>query len=47
MAVHTSGMVKLPTTLPSGDYALELTVYDELGKNPESGAQWVDFTLLK
>jgi hypothetical protein len=46
-AVNASGVAKLPATLPPGDYALELSVYDELGKKPESGAQWVDFTLLK
>lgn len=46
-AVHASGVVKLPATLPPGDYALELSVYDELRKKTESGAQWVDFTLLK
>jgi VWFA-related protein len=46
-AVHASGVIKLPATMPPGDYALELTVYDEWGKKTESRAQWVDFTLLK
>jgi hypothetical protein len=36
-----------PPTLPPGDYALELSVYDELEKRPQSATQWVDFTLVK
>jgi hypothetical protein len=44
-AVPATGTVKLPATLPPGDYALELSVYDELEKNPQSAGQWVDFTL--
>jgi VWFA-related protein len=43
--VPATGTVKLPATLPPGDYALELSVYDELEKNPQSASQWVDFTL--
>jgi hypothetical protein len=37
----------LPAALPSGDYAVELSVYDELGRKPQSASQWVDFTLVK
>jgi hypothetical protein len=46
-AIPAAGVVKLPATLPPGGYALELSVYDELEKKPESATQWVDFTLLK
>ncbi len=45
-AVPASGVVKLPATLPPGDYALELSIYDQVEK-PRSATQWVDFTLLK
>jgi hypothetical protein len=46
--VHAAGEIKLPATLPPGDYALELSVYDRLEKKPSQGvAQWVDFTLVK
>jgi VWFA-related protein len=46
-AIPGAGVVKLPPTLPPGDYALELSVYDELEKRPQSATQWVDFTLVK
>jgi hypothetical protein len=45
-AVPASGVVRLPATLPPGDYALELSIYDEL-ERPRSATQWVDFILLK
>jgi hypothetical protein len=47
-AVHAAGEIKLPATLPPGDYALALNVNDRLEKKPSQGAdQWVDFTLVK
>jgi VWFA-related protein len=46
--VHAAGEIKLPATLPPGDYALELSVYDRLEtKQSQGAAQWVDFTLVK
>jgi VWFA-related protein len=46
MPVHAAGTIKLPGTLPPGDYAVELTAYDRGGKaQPQQAAQWVDFTL--
>ncbi|HXB70771.1 MAG TPA: VWA domain-containing protein [Candidatus Acidoferrales bacterium] len=46
--VHATGEIKLPATLPTGDYALELTAYDRLEKKQlQAAAQWVDFTLVK
>jgi VWFA-related protein len=47
-AVHAAGEIKLPATLPPGDYALELVVNDRLEEKQSQGvAQWVDFTLGK
>jgi hypothetical protein len=47
-AVHAAGEIKLPATLPPGDYALELSVDDRLEtKQPAGAARWVDFTLFK
>ena len=47
-AIHATGQIKLPATLPTGDYALELSVYDRLEKTAQQrAAQWVDFTLAK
>jgi 5-hydroxyisourate hydrolase-like protein (transthyretin family) len=47
-AVHAAGEIKLPATLPPGDYALELNVYDRLEKSkPQPAEQFVDFTLAK
>jgi hypothetical protein len=47
-AVHATGEIKLPATLPPGDYALELSVHDRLAtKQLEGAVQWVDFTLVK
>ena len=44
---HAAGEIKLPATLPPGDYALELIVHDRLEKKESQGvAQWVDFTLV-
>jgi VWFA-related protein len=46
--VHAAGEIKLPATLPPGDYALELSVHDRLEKKQLQGAaQWVDFTLVR
>jgi VWFA-related protein len=46
-AVHAAGEIKLPATLPPGNYALELSVSDRLEKKQSQGAaQWVDFTLV-
>jgi VWFA-related protein len=47
-AVHVTGEITLPATLPPSNYALELSVHDRLEKKPLQGAaQWVDFTLVK
>jgi VWFA-related protein len=47
-AIRAAGEIKLPATLPRGDYALELNVHDRLQKKQSQGvAQWVDFTLMK
>jgi hypothetical protein len=45
-AVHAAGEIKLPATLPPGDYALELVVNDRLEKSkPQHAEQFVDFSL--
>jgi 5-hydroxyisourate hydrolase-like protein (transthyretin family) len=44
--IHAAGEIKLPATLPPGEYALELNVYDRLQKT-QGVAQWLDFTLVK
>ena len=41
--LHLNGRVRLPDSLPAGDYALELLVHDA-GK---SATQWTDFTIVK
>jgi VWFA-related protein len=47
-AVHAAGEIKLPATLPPGDYALELIAYDRLEKSkPQHAEQFVDFSLAK
>jgi VWFA-related protein len=47
-AVHVTGAINLPATLPPSDYALELSVHDRLEKKPlHAATQWVDFTLVK
>jgi hypothetical protein len=47
-AVHAIGEIKLPATLPPGDYALELSAYDRLEKRPpQEVAQWVDVALIQ
>lgn len=44
--VHAAGEIKLPATMPSGDYALELVVNDRLEKSKlQPAEQFVDFTL--
>jgi hypothetical protein len=44
--VHATGEIKLPATLPPGDYALELIVNDRLEQSKSRSAeQFVDFTL--
>jgi hypothetical protein len=46
-AVHATGEIKLPATLPPGDYAFELTVFDRLGETRLQGVtQWADFALV-
>lgn len=46
--IHADGTIKLPPTLPPGNYALELIANDHL-QNPklQRAEQWVDFTLVK
>ena len=47
-AIHASGQITLPATLPPGQYAIELSVFDRLEKKqPQMAAQWADFTLVK
>jgi hypothetical protein len=47
-AVHATGQIAVPATLPSGDYTLELSAFDRLEKKQSQGvAQWVDFRLVK
>jgi VWFA-related protein len=41
--VHLNGQVKLPDSLPAGDYALELLVHD----GGKSATQWTDFVIVK
>jgi hypothetical protein len=41
--VHLNGQVRLPESLPAGDYALELLVHD----GGKSVTQWTDFTIVK
>jgi hypothetical protein len=44
--VHATGEIKLPATLPPGDYALELIVNERLEQSKSRSAeQFVDFTL--
>jgi hypothetical protein len=46
--VHAAGEIKLPATLPPGDYALQLSVYDRLEKSkPQPAEQFVDFSLAR
>ena len=46
-AIHATGEIKLPITFPPGDYALELSAWGRLEKNPAGrAAQWGDFTLV-
>jgi hypothetical protein len=44
--IHATGEIKLPATLPPGDYAAELNIYDRL-ESPklQRATQRVDFTL--
>jgi VWFA-related protein len=47
-SIHATGQIMLPATLPPGDYALELTVFDRLEKKqPQGATQWAGFTLVK
>ena len=47
-AIPASGKIKLPETLPPGDYILELSAYDRLQRPKlQRAVEWVDFTLLK
>ncbi|HZL57974.1 MAG TPA: VWA domain-containing protein [Bryobacteraceae bacterium] len=46
--IHAAGEIRLPATLPPGDYIAELTVYDRVeNRKLQQAAQWVDFTLVK
>jgi hypothetical protein len=48
MSVPATGHIRLPATLPMGEYALEFTVVDRLQKKRSAtAAQWVDFTLVR
>jgi hypothetical protein len=43
-----SGNIKLPESLPAGDYAMELMVRDKLaGAGSRTLSQWSDFTLAR
>ncbi len=44
--LRIGGAIRIPPTLPPGDYTLELMVFDRLEKKPRSAAQWIDFTLF-
>jgi hypothetical protein len=47
-AVHAAGEIRLPATLPPGDYAVELIAWDRLEQTQSGHAmQFVDFTLVK
>jgi VWFA-related protein len=46
-AVHAAGEIRLPATLPPGDYAVELIAWDRLEKAQSHATQFVDFTLVK
>lgn len=47
-AIHAMGEIKLPGTLPPGNYALELSVYARLEKAKlQRAVQWADFTLVR
>ncbi|MDE3198268.1 MAG: VWA domain-containing protein, partial [Acidobacteriota bacterium] len=41
-----SGQIKLPPTLPAGDYALEILAWNPVKPKAAPASQWVDFTLL-
>ena len=46
-AVHAAGEIRLPSSLPAGDYAIELSAYDRLDrKEMRHATQWVNFTLV-
>ncbi|HZL56491.1 MAG TPA: VWA domain-containing protein [Bryobacteraceae bacterium] len=47
-SIRAAGVIKLPPTLPVGDYAVELIVYDRMQKTKlRQATQFVDFTLQK
>jgi VWFA-related protein len=47
-AVHAKGEIRLPGTLPPGDYAVELVVYDRIQPTRlQQAKQFVDFTIVK
>jgi VWFA-related protein len=47
-AIHAKGEIKLPDTLPPGDYAVELVAYDRTqSTRSEQAKQFVDFTIAK
>jgi hypothetical protein len=41
--VHLNGQIRLPDSLPPGDYTLELLVHD----GGKAAIQWTDFTIVK
>lgn len=45
--IQAKGEIKLPSTLPPGEYSAGFTVYDRLRKQThQPTTQWVDFTLV-
>ncbi len=47
-AVHATGDVALPGSLPPGEYTFQLVAYDRVEKKRLEGVtRWVDFTLVK
>jgi VWFA-related protein len=47
-STRAAGQIKLPPTLPPGEYSIELAVYDTTGKGPAPRAsQWADFRLAE
>lgn len=45
-SIPATGDIRLPSTLPPGEYALELSAYDRLQKQQlQRVAQWIDFTV--
>ncbi len=47
-AIHATGEIRLPATLPPGDYTAELSAWDRLDrKHLRRASQWVNFTLVQ